>query len=121
MSGNAWLVLGGEDGRVIARRVTRADTFRQRLRGLLGRRGLSLEEGLLLTPCHAIHTFFMRFPIDILFLDADGRVVAAVQDLPPWRFKAAPGARAVLELPAGTVARTGVREGERITFVGGKH
>lgn len=117
VGGSRWCALVGNGGRPLAGRVERADAFRRRLRGLLGRTGLAPDEGLLLSPCGAIHTFFMRFPIDAVFLDATGRVVGVAESLPPWRWRAVPGARAVLELAAGTVARTGVRPGDRIRFV----
>lgn len=105
-----------ESGAILGDRIARADTFRLRLLGLLPRRGLAWGEGLLLEPCNAIHTFFMRFPIDVLFLDRDGRVVAAVPALPPWRARRAGNAVRVLELPAGTLGRTGVGAGATLRF-----
>lgn len=117
MARSGWCALRGDDGPVVARRVVRADDFWRRLRGLVGRGAPLPDEGLLLTPCNAIHTFFMRFPIDVLFLDADGRVLGVVECLPPWRWQIIAGARSVLELSAGTVARTGISEGDRIRFV----
>lgn len=117
VAGSAWLALNGNRGPVVARRVMHANTFWRRLRGLMGRRSLMPDEGLLLDPCNAIHTFFMRFPIDALFLDAEGRVVGVVESMPLWRWRIMPGARAVLELAAGTVARTGIRQGDRIRLV----
>jgi uncharacterized membrane protein (UPF0127 family)/CheY-like chemotaxis protein len=82
--------------------------------GLLGRRQLPAGEGLLLEPAPAIHTAFMRFSIDVLFLDAYMRVIKIVESLPPWRSVAARHARAVLELSAGEAARRGVRMGDRL-------
>lgn len=76
-----------------------------RARGLLGRRGLAAGHGLLLKPCDAIHTLGMRFPIDVVFLDAQNRVVRIHRHVPPHRLliRGGPGAVAALELPAGTV------------------
>lgn len=91
--------------------VTLAATPLGRLRGLLGRRQ---PEPLLLAPAASIHTSGMRFAIDAVFLDADLRVVRVVRALPPWRFAAARGARAVLELPAG--AAGGLTEGDRLSL-----
>lgn len=121
MTRSEWSALGGDAGPVVARRVIPADTFWRRLRGLLGRGGLMPDEGIFLAPCHAIHTFFMRFPIDALFLDAEGRVLVVVEHLPPWRWRVVPGACAVLELPAGTAGRMEVREGGRIRLVTKDH
>jgi uncharacterized membrane protein (UPF0127 family) len=85
--------------------------------GLLGRADLPDGEGLLIPSCRAITTFFMRFPIDVLFLDPDGFVVTLLQGLKPWRN--AFGDRAatmVLELPAGTLVRSGTQVGHRVVF-----
>ena len=104
-------------GRVLARRVVRAERFFSRLRGLLGRRSLEAGEALLLVPCGSIHTLGMRFSIDALFLDGDGVVLHALADLRPWRVpKGVRGARMVLELPAGTLAPGGTPPGSRVRF-----
>jgi uncharacterized protein len=105
-------------GVVVATRVEVARSFGARLRGLLGRSSLEAGEGLVIDPCSSIHTFFMRFPIDVVFLGDDDRVVAIIPDLRPWRatrFYAA--ARSTLELSAGTAARTGMAVGDRIVLV----
>ena len=88
-----------------------ADSFASRLRGLLGRRGLEAGEGLLIPRTSSVHTHFMRFAIDVVFVDAQGRVAKVVRDLRPWRFAGARGAEDVLELPAGHCDRVGLREG----------
>ncbi len=91
-----------------------ADNPLLRLRGLLGRRGLPAGEGLLLSPAPGIHTAFMRFPIDALFLDGNLRVLDIVEQMRPWRMASRHRARAVLELAAGECARTGVQVGDRL-------
>ena len=68
----------------------------------------SRDEGLLLRPANSVHTAFMRFPIDVVFLDGELTVLDVVEDVPPWRMKARKGARAVLELGAGEAARQGI-------------
>lgn len=74
-------------------------------------------EGLLITRTSSITMVFMRFAIDAVFLDRAGRVVRVAADLPPWRIAtAARGARDVLELPAGTAARTGTQAGDELLF-----
>jgi uncharacterized membrane protein (UPF0127 family) len=93
-----------------------ADTPAARLRGLLGRRELLPGEGLLLRPSGAVHTCFMRFAIDVAFLDRDLVVVEVVQRLRPWRLAARRGARAVLELAAGECARRGIEPGSRLVI-----
>ena len=62
-----------------------AETFAERARGLIGRRGLASGTGMLITKCNCIHTFFMRFAIDATFLDKSGQVVKVVRNIRPWR------------------------------------
>ena len=103
-----------ERGRVICERCTIADRALARLRGLLGRRALPPGEGLLLRPSPSVHTWFMRFPIDVVFLDRDLRVLDARAAVRPWRMAGHRGARAVLELAAGESSRRGLRAGDRL-------
>jgi uncharacterized membrane protein (UPF0127 family) len=84
------------------------------MRGLLGRRGLESGEGLLLRPASSVHTFFMRFAIDVVFLARGGEVLKVVPELAPGRTAAARGAKAVVELPAGEAARRGIAPGDRL-------
>lgn len=105
-----------EQGDVVCRRCLLADTPWTRLRGLLGRRGLEADEGLLIRPTGSIHTMFMRFAIDVVFLDRDYVVLKAVENVRPWRFAAARRAKAVLELPVGSAARH-LKVGETLVIV----
>jgi hypothetical protein len=82
------------------------------MRGLLGRRYLPSGEGILLRPAGSIHTFFMRFPIDAVFLDRERRVLRVDESVRPWRAACARGAHAVLELRAGESARRGIAAGD---------
>jgi uncharacterized membrane protein (UPF0127 family) len=111
------VALANDDGDVVCENCFLAETSSARLRGLLGRSGLSSGEGMLLRPASSIHTAFMRFAIDAVFLDQADRVVKVVPDLHPWRIAASRGARAVLELPAGEAARRGLRPGVSLTQV----
>ena len=98
-------------GRVVCDACELADSVPARLRGLLGRSSLEPGEGVLLRPAGSIHTAFMRFPIDAVFLDRELRVVSVRESLRTWRFAGQRGARAVLELPAGEAARRGLTPG----------
>jgi hypothetical protein len=91
-----------------------ADTPLARMRGLLAHHQLPSGEGLLLQPAGSIHTAFMRFPIDVVFLDAEYEVIKLVAELPPWRTARASGAKAVLELTAGEIARRRLAVGHRL-------
>ena len=84
------------------------------MRGLLGRDGLEPGEGLLLRPASSVHTWFMRFPIDVVFLTRDLVVVGIADGLEPWRAAGRRGARAVLELPAGECDRLGATVGDAL-------
>jgi len=102
----------------LASHVEVADRFVQRLVGLLGRTSLPSEHGLLITRCDSIHTIGMRFSIDALFVDRDVRVVKVVESLKPFRIVLPVWrAIAVLELPAGTIRRTGTRVGDHLCFL----
>jgi uncharacterized membrane protein (UPF0127 family) len=102
---------------VLADRAERADSFLRRFQGLMGVTALPLGEGLQIEPCTSIHTFFMRIPIDALFLDRQLRVVDVCHALPPWRTSRVYfGARSVLELPAGTAAASGTQPGDTLAF-----
>jgi uncharacterized protein len=88
---------------------------RRNARGLLGRSGLDEDEGLLLSDATGtIHMFFMRFPIDAVFLTRDLRVVRVVEGLRPWRVAHARGARRILEIAAGQAAARGIRVGDAL-------
>lgn len=95
-------------------RVDVARSFPSRLVGLLGRRALAPEQALLLVPCNNVHTFFMRFAIDVVFVDREGMVLSVVSGLAPWRVAAARRAHACLELAAGAAARLELAAGRRI-------
>ncbi|WP_051309756.1 DUF192 domain-containing protein [Desulfogranum japonicum] len=93
--------------------LERAETMMSRLVGLLGRSGLGSGHGLLISPCNQVHTFFMRFVIDVVFLDSENHIVKICPAMRPWRlspmvFKA----KAVLELPEGESA--GLEVGEQL-------
>ncbi len=97
----------------LARRVAEARGALARMRGLLGRRELAAGEGLWLRPCRQVHTFFLRFAIDVVFLDRELMVVGICRGLKPWRLS--PfflRARSALELSAG--AARGLRPGDRL-------
>jgi len=98
---------------IIACRVSLADSFPLRLRGLLGRRSLNPGEGLLLKPCCQVHTFFMAFPIDVLYLDGQGRILEVTQNLFPGRIGPwIKGSEQALELPAGVVSLCNILRGQ---------
>ncbi len=97
---------------VVAKDVRVAGGIWSRFWGLMGRRALPEGSGLLLTPCSSVHTFFMRFPIDVLFLDRERRVVKLVPAMRPFRMALGGGGREALELGAGEAARAGVEAGD---------
>jgi len=104
------------DGRLVCERCDVADQLVARMRGLLGRSDLPQGEGVLLRPAGSIHTFFMRFPIDVVFLNEEDKVVKVVHRLSPWRAAGMKGARSVLELAAGEAESRGIEVGSTLKF-----
>ena len=102
-------------GRVLAERLQVPRTSVGRGLGLMFRRTLAAGDGMWITPCNGIHMFFMRFPIDAVFLDRRQRVVRVRPDLRPWRVVPLVWrAHSVVELPAGTVAGLELERGEQL-------
>lgn len=98
---------------ILGRSIQRADTFRLRLLGLMFRPSLAAGEGLWIEPCKSVHTHFMRFPLDLLFIDRQLNVVHVIPGLAPWKLSpVVRSAVAVLELPAG--AAQGTAPGDRL-------
>jgi uncharacterized membrane protein (UPF0127 family) len=88
--------------------------------GLMGRRELADDSGLLITPCSSVHTFFMRFPIDVIFIARDGRVVKIASAMKPWRTAlGGHGAHSVLELNADMARARGLEEGDVLELPAG--
>ena len=114
--GNGLLAVTGDGGHIVCERCHAPGTAVGRMRGLLGRSELPLGEGLLLRRAPAIHTFFMRFAIDAVFLDRDMVVIGMESEVPAWRIVGRRRASAVLELPAGEAVRRGIRLGERLAI-----
>jgi uncharacterized membrane protein (UPF0127 family) len=101
-------------GVALATTIEIALDSRSRRRGLLGRSGLAPGSALIIAPCESIHTFFMQFVIDVLFVAKDGRVVRAFERVAPWRMRAALTAFAAIEFGAGAIGSSGTRRGDRV-------
>jgi hypothetical protein len=100
----------------LANRMEVAGTGGKRSKGLLGRQRLCPGEGLWIIPCEAVHTFWMRFPIDLVYLDGKKRISKLVSEVPPWRFSACFWASSVMELPAGTIRETHTESEDTLEF-----
>lgn len=101
---------------VLADAVDVADTSKARRTGLLKHERLEPGEGLLIAPCSSVHTFFMKFPIDLVYISKKRKVRKVRHAVPAWRMSACLTAHSVIELPAGTVERTGTRAGDQLSF-----
>ena len=106
-----YMLRDAKTGRILSVSTAVARKWRHRLLGLLGRKTLGSDEALLLLNTNSIHTWFMRFSIDVVFLDECLAVIRAESGLAPFRSAACPGAAHTLEIPAGRWARWGVPEG----------
>ena len=112
----SYSVLNVDRGVTVARQVRVASTSRDRRTGLLGVDRLAEDAGLWIVPCEAIHTFGMKVPIDVLFLDKEFRIRKLLGSVIPWRIGLCLRASSVLELAAGAAARSSTRVGDRLTF-----
>ena len=103
---------------VLAERAGHATGFFERARGLLGRPQPGPGEGLVLEPCNSVHMWFMGYPLDVVFADAEQRVTGLVEDLRPWRMsKVFWGSRYAIELPVGIIAASSTQAGDLLEIV----
>jgi uncharacterized membrane protein (UPF0127 family) len=102
---------------IVCERCVVADSFGRRFLGLMGRSAQGADEGLLLVGSPSLHTSFMRFPIDAVFLDRELRVVGVKANMRPWRFGGRRGAKHILELRSGEAARRGVAVGTHLRLI----
>jgi uncharacterized membrane protein (UPF0127 family) len=100
----------------LAHCVEVADHGTTRRKGLLGRSSLPDGEGLWIVPCESVHTFGMKFPIDLVYLDRNKKVKKVRHSVPPWRLSACLTAHSVVELASGTIQMTQTRPGDKLEF-----
>lgn len=104
-------------GRTLAAKARLADRFLSRMVGLLGRSGLPEGEGLVIAPGSSIHTFFMRFAIDVVFVNREGVVLKTAENVKPWRLAFSPrGTRYTIELPVGAIEASQTERGDQLEF-----
>jgi uncharacterized membrane protein (UPF0127 family) len=104
---------------LVARSIEAAFDSPTRNKGLLGRSHLDEDAALILAPCSSIHTFFMKFAIDVAFVDRSGTILRLRHALRPWRIQISPRAFAVIELAAGALARANTQLGDRVFLARG--
>jgi len=107
-------LMNSRSGAVIASSVELAMTSAERRRGLLGRDRMAPDSAIVITRCNAVHTFWMRFAIDIAFVDSSGTVKKVVEALVPWRMAGTLFASTVIEFPAGTLKNGALQVGDRV-------
>ena len=103
-------------GAVLGDAIELADTSAKRRTGLLKHERLEAGSGLWIVPCESVHTFFMKFAIDLVYVDRKHRVRKVRYAVPPWRLSACLTAHSILELPPGTARRTGTEPGDELVF-----
>lgn len=109
------MVLNLDTNAMLANRLIIAKSFWRRFKGLMFHKELPSGEGMLLAPCSSVHTFFMCFAIDVIYLDSSLRVVAVYEQVAPWRaLFSIRGVNKVLELPTGTIKASGTSPGHRL-------
>lgn len=112
----SFALVQASDRRVVVPRLELALDSASRKKGLLGREGLDAGTGLVIAPSNAVHTFFMRFAIDIVFLNRSGRVLKIRHRVPARRVAVSATAHAVLELPAGAAEQSGIAVGQQLAL-----
>ena len=103
-------------GTTVAERAEVARTSAKRSKGLLGRKGLDPGGGMWIVPCESVHTFFMQFPIDLIYLDKQLRVKKVRSSVKAWRISACLTAHSILELPAGTIRDSRTQPNDTLDF-----
>ncbi len=103
-------------GSVLGHAIDVADTRAKRNTGLLKHRGLEPGHGLWIVPCEGVHTFFMKFAIDVVYIDRKRRVKKVVRGLAPWRASLCVTAHSVIELPVGAIDRTATQKGDQLEW-----
>ncbi len=112
------IVNSSRGGAVVAERAEMADGFVSRFFGLMGRRGWTSSDGMVIEPCSSIHCFFMRMPIDVAFVDREWQILQTVEALKPWRVgPIVRKTRRVVELPAGALRRAECGPGDQLVLV----
>ena len=101
---------------ILGESVEVADTSEKRRAGLLKHARLDPGSGLWIVPCESVHTFFMRFPIDLVYLDKRRKVRKVRHAVPAWRVSVCLTAHSILELPAGTAEKSGTLPGDELSF-----
>ena len=115
-SGADFALFNQRTGALVAIRLEPAFERQTRNKGLLGRTGLSDGHALVIAPCNGVHTFFMKFTIDVFFVAKDGTVRKVSRGLRPWRIALSPRSFAVIEMADGAAARADVRAGDRLSI-----
>jgi hypothetical protein len=112
------LVLNKTNNIVIADNCKVADRFFSRFLGLMGKKSLPQGSGLLIKPCNSIHMFFMKIPLDIVFIDESSSVIYLIENIKPWHIsKLVRGAVSTIELPAGTIQHCNISIGDKFEFI----
>ena len=109
-------IANARTGQIVAEHADLAQSPLKRMKGLLGKKGLAPDEAIILRPASSIHTVFMRFAIDVIYIDRDSKVVKVVRNLVPYRFSSAKGAKTVIEMTAGATNSTDLHPGDQLVM-----
>jgi len=110
------IVLSAKSNKKLVKNVMHAKNTWQRFRGLIGRKKLKADQGLMLTPCSSVHTIGMTYPLDVVFIDKAGTVLKCVSNIKPFRMAMAKKARHTLELAPGQIAKLGIKKGDNLSW-----
>ena len=111
-------IINKTKGTILADNAIVADSLLSRMKGLLGRQNFIMGEALVIKPCNCVHSFFMHFPIDVLFIDSNNRIIGIKRYFNPWRVSPIYlNGKSVVELPCGVVAKSGTATGDEIMLL----
>jgi hypothetical protein len=113
-----YVITNERTGEVVSGNAVLAANPLTRMKGLLGRSSMPSSEAIILRPASSIHTLFMRFGLDIIYVDRENQILKVVRDLAPFRFSSARGAMSVIEMAAGATGGHDLRAGDRLLFSG---
>jgi uncharacterized membrane protein (UPF0127 family) len=109
-------LIAASDGRILLSKAYKTTTLLDRLRGMLGRPEPTVDQAMVITPCNSVHMLFMRYALDIIFLDAEGTVLSLRSPLLPWKMAADMRAKQVVELRSGMVTALAITSGMQLLW-----
>ncbi|GIW21844.1 MAG: hypothetical protein KatS3mg068_0851 [Candidatus Sericytochromatia bacterium] len=111
-------IINTRNNKVIGSNIILGNTLLLRLIGLIGKKELKEDEGILLTPCNSIHMMFMKIPLDIIFLDSENKIIKVIENIKPWKISPIVlKAKSVLELPINSIKKNDLQINDKLDII----